>query len=117
MKTFVFVTLLSLSSICLGQNQKDSYFIEFVVDGESSVELYKKINQEFRENPDFQVTRFDIPTERFFGVLKPEQNLDLVWFEKKFESYGLKIHCLNYGKLGEVPYQHMSKKDCTEITK
>lgn len=102
-----------MNVIC--QQIPKTQFVEFVIDGESSPELMRKINFEFQGISDFQATRLDIPTERFFAVLKAGKTLDQEWFKKKFAEYGLTIHCYHTGNLGEAKYQHMAKKDCPEL--
>lgn len=108
--------LLFSATFCVySQDNPKPVFVEFVVDGDVSVEVLRKINQEFRANPDFLQTRMDIPTERFFGVYKAGISFDQKWFENEFLKYGLSIHCINTGFVGEKPYQHMASKDCPEI--
>lgn len=97
-------------------NNSKQEFIEFVVNGETTPELLRSIHKEFNTNPDFQAARMDIPTERFFGVMNIGKVIDLNWFQEIFKGYGLTIHCINTGNVGEVPYQHMAKKDCPEIS-
>lgn len=112
------MTLILLFSISLYSYSQDSdkhVFVEFVVSGETTPQILRKINHEFQANADFQATRMDIPTERFFGVYKKGIAFDQKWFEEEFKKYGLTIHCLNTGYVGEKKYQHMSKKDCPEI--
>ena len=99
------------------ETKSKSEFIEFVVDGNASVELFRKINFDFQANSDFQVTRLDIPSERFFGILKSGKSIDLDWFIAKFKEYGLTIHCINTGFVGEKEFQHLSKKDCQDLNK
>lgn len=113
MIALLFLLSASLYSYC--QEKEPPVFVEFVVDGETSVELLRKINSDFQANPDFQVTRMDIPSERFFGVYKVGIEFDRKWFENKFKEYGLTIHCLHTGKAGVDSYQHLAKKNCSEI--
>lgn len=115
MKLIALLIFLGASIYTYCQESTQPVFVEFVVDGETTPELIRKINQEFLANPDFQVTRMDIPTERFFGVYKPGIQFDQKWFETEFEKYGLTIHCINSGLVGDKPYQHISRKECSEI--
>jgi hypothetical protein len=119
MKTMKTITLLlalclSFYSYCQEKNSKPT-FIEFVVGGETTPQLLKEINLDFQGNPDFQVTRMDIPTERFFGVYQVGKDFNHQWFSDKFQAYGLTIHCINSGLVGEKTYQHLSRKDCPEL--
>lgn len=115
MKMIALLIFLSASIYTYCQETNPPVFIEFVVDGETSPDLIRKINFEFQGNSDFQITRLDIPTERFFGVYKPGIAFDQAWFEKEFKKYGLTIHCINTGFVGQKSYQHISRKECSEI--
>lgn len=115
MKMMTLMLLFSITLYSYSQDSDKQVFVEFVVSGETTPQLLKKVNHEFQANPNFQATRMDIPTERFFGVYKKGIAFDQQWFVKEFQKFGLTIHCLNTGYVGEKSYQHLARKDCPEI--
>lgn len=113
MKKIVILFLFSfLPLLGLFAQEEARFFVQglFQID---NVDEIKAIENNIRENSQVQIARLDVPTKRFFIILKDEQITESMltnWFGENAAS----LKCIQFGQAGIDTVKPFPFEDCSE---
>lgn len=100
-----------MAKSCLDEQEK---FSVFIVDGLSSAEQAREIDEELRKVPGMIMSRTNFPTARYYGIYSSDSKLNKVWFEEFFRKYNIRLKCYSEGVRGVDPFVPITKETCQE---
>ncbi|GEM_PF-5459379 len=118
LKTILIALTLGFSTIGYSQNDgsTDPEFVVFIVDGISSKEDCRAVDNHMRRLEHIVLSRMDIPTSRYYAVFNAESDYDEQWFSQEFAKLGpYTIHCYFKGTKGIDRFPAITKESCPEL--